>query len=46
MEDFFVLFDYLKKMATDTNAGRASIDFTTMDGSVFRIEYKPAKRKE
>lgn len=49
MEDvnnaFVALCDYLKNMADKTNAGRAYVDFTCEDGSVFRIEYKPSKKK-
>lgn len=46
MDDLLVLFDYLKKVATKTNARRAYVDFTTAEGNVFRVEYKTAKREE
>lgn len=46
MDDLMVLFDYLKKVATRTNGKRAYVDFTKEDGSVFRVEYRTAKRKE
>lgn len=37
------VFGYLKHMSESYGAGRAYIDFTCEDGSVFRIEYKPKK---
>ena len=40
------VFGYLKYMSESSGAGRAYVDFTCEDGSIFRIEYKPKKRKE
>lgn len=43
--DFVRLCNYLRDMAKRTNAGRAYIDFTQENGDVFRIEYKPSKKR-
>lgn len=44
--DFEVLCDYLRDMANKTNAGRAYVDFTLENGDVFRVEYKPSKKRD
>lgn len=41
---FTAVCRFLKDMADKANAGKAYVDFTTENGDVFRIEYKPAKK--
>ena len=43
---FARLCGWLKSFADRSGAGSAYVDLTCEDGSVFRIEYKPNKRKE
>lgn len=43
--DFGRLCDYLKDMADRSNAGRAYVDFKLENGDVFRVEYKPSKKR-
>ncbi len=43
--DLVELCNHLERMAKSTNAGRAYVDFTRENGDVFRIEYKPFKKK-
>lgn len=45
MKDFWSIFDYLKHLAVDTGAGKAKVEFDTVDGDVFRIEYIVKKKR-
>lgn len=44
--DLDFLCDYLRDMAYRTNAGRAYVDYTLENGDVFRVEYKPSKKRD
>lgn len=43
--DLVELCNHLEKMAKFTNAGRAYVEFTRENGDIFRVEYKPNKKK-
>ena len=45
-DTFVTLCEQLKRIADNTNAGKAYIDFTRENGDVFRVEYKRAKPKK
>lgn len=40
-----LVFGFLKDFADKANAGKAYVDFTKENGDVFRIEYKPNRKK-
>lgn len=42
--DLDILFNFLKHLGDESNAGRAFVEFTIDDGGVFRIEYKRSKK--
>lgn len=46
MEDFMKMVGYLKGLADESNAGKAFVEWTFVDGGVLRLEYRPNKRRE